>query len=61
VQYRVIGVYLSGIKVTFGDYNKERTFETHEGAQRYLETIKDQNVLPNTYELAIEQIEAESA
>lgn len=58
--YRVIGVYLSGIKITFGEDNKERTFETREAAERYLETIKAENVLPNTYELVVEQIESES-
>jgi len=59
VQYRVIAVYLSGIEVTFGEYNQERTFETYDAAERYLETIKDQNVLPTTYELKIEPIESD--
>ncbi|QHE53108.1 hypothetical protein [Pontibacillus sp. HMF3514] len=52
---------MSGIKITFGDDNKERTFETREAAERYLETIKQENVLPNTYELVVEQIESDSA
>lgn len=56
MKYRIIGHYLNGVKVTFANNNIEWTFESLEEAKRYLDSIKAQNVLPQKYELEIEEV-----
>lgn len=61
MQYRVICEYISGIKITFGDSNQERTFGTRKEAEQYLTNIEKQDVLPHDYQLLIERVDSESA
>ncbi|MYL35391.1 hypothetical protein GLW08_03610 [Pontibacillus yanchengensis] len=54
--FRVVGVYLDDIKVTFADKQQEFTFSKLKDAQDFLEELRKQEALPENYELKIEKI-----
>ncbi|WP_153464545.1 MULTISPECIES: hypothetical protein [Sediminibacillus] len=54
--YKVTGLVKGGIRVEFYQDNKELLFDTYDEAAAFIEKTKQENALPDNYQLLIEEV-----
>ncbi|MFQ3546601.1 hypothetical protein Q7A53_21195 [Halobacillus rhizosphaerae] len=61
MKYRIIGIETHQIVLEFRKNNKEITFDTYEEAEKYLNKIIQEAIIPSKYTLKITEVNKESA